>query len=141
MNGVPISRVLVVDDFGPFRQFICSVLEQSSALQVIGEASDGLQAVQKTQELKPELILLDIGLPHLNGLEVANRIRQVAPDARIIFVTQNGDKDIVRAAFRTGAQGYVLKMDAGSELLPAVAGVLGGDDFVSSGIQWGDSGE
>ena len=87
------------------------------------------------------MILLDIGLPSLDGLEAANRIHQVAPDARIIFLTQNRDKDVVQAALRNGARGYVLKTDAESELLTAVAGVLGGDNFVSSGIKRDDSGE
>jgi DNA-binding NarL/FixJ family response regulator len=128
-------RTLVVDDFEPFRRFVCSTLEQRPELQVIGEALDGLEAVRKAQELKPDLILLDIGLPKLDGLEAAKRIRQVAPDAAIIFLTQNSDRDVVRAALRTGARGYVLKTDAGSELLTAVAGVLGGDDFVSSGME------
>ena len=81
---------------------------------------------EKAQELKPDIILLDIGLPNLNGLEAANRIRQVAPDAAIIFLTQNSDKEIIRAALNTGARAYVLKTDAGTELLRAVAGVLGG---------------
>jgi DNA-binding NarL/FixJ family response regulator len=71
----------------------------------------------------------------------ANRIRQVAPETTIIFLTQNSEEDIVRVALSTGAQGYVLKTDAESELLTAVTEVLAGDDFVSSGIQWGDSGE
>ena len=71
----------------------------------------------------------------------ANRIRQVAPSAKILFLTQNGDEDMVRAALRTGAQGYILKTDAGRELLTAMAGVLGGDDYVSSGIKGSDSGE
>jgi DNA-binding NarL/FixJ family response regulator len=128
-------RVLVVDDFQPWRQQVCSILRTQPELSVVAEVADGLEAVQTAQELKPDLILLDIGLPTLNGLEAANRIRQVAPGARIIFLTQNSDKDMVRAALTTGAQGYVLKIDAGSELLPAVAGVLGGDDFVSSGIK------
>ena len=134
-------RVLVVDDLEPFRRFVCSKLEQRPDLQVIGEALDGLEAVRKAQELQPDLILLDIGLPKLDGLEAAKRIRQVAPDAAIIFLTQNRDRDVVRAALRTGARGYVLKTDAGSELLTGVARVLGGDDFVSSGINGGDSGE
>jgi DNA-binding NarL/FixJ family response regulator len=132
-------RVLVVDDYEPFRRFVCSALEQMPDLQVIGEALDGLEAVQKAQELKPELILLDIGLPKLDGLEAAKRIHQVVPDARIMFLTQNTDKDVVQAALRNGAKGYVLKTDAGSELLTAVAGVLGGDNFVSSGIEVDES--
>jgi len=109
--------------------------------RVIAEIADGLEAVQKAEELKPDLILLDIHLPNLNGIEAANRIREVAPCTRIIFLTLNSDQDVVQAALRTGAQGYVLKIDAGSELLPAVAGVLSGNDFVSSGIKGGDSGE
>ena len=117
------------------------MLQTRPELRVVAEVGDGLEAVQKAQELKPDLILLDIGLPTLNGLEAADRIRQVAPDARIIFLTQNNDRDVVRAALRAGARGYVLKADAGNELFSAVEGVLGGDDFVSRGIKLGDSGE
>jgi two-component system nitrate/nitrite response regulator NarL len=134
-------RILVVDDFEPWRQQVCSILQIRPGLRVVAEIADGLEAVQEAKELQPDLVLLDIGLPNLNGLEAANRIRQVAPSAKILFLTQNNDKDIVRAALSSGAQGYVLKTDAGSELLPAVAGVLGGDDFVSSGIKGGDSGK
>ena len=117
------------------------MLQTRPELCVVAEAADGLGAVQKAQELKPDLILLDIGLPNLDGLEAAKQILQVAPDAAIIFLTANRDKDIVQAASRTGARGYVLKTDAGKELLTAVAGVLGGDDFVSSGIEGSDSGD
>jgi DNA-binding NarL/FixJ family response regulator len=134
-------RILVVDDYEPWRQRVCSMLQTRPGLCVIAEVADGLEAVQTAEELKPDLILLDIGLPHLNGLEAANRIRQVVPDAKIIFLTQNSDRDVVRAALSTGAQGYVLKTDAGRELFTAVEGVLGGNDFVSSEIDGGDSGE
>ena len=98
-------RVLVVEDFVPFRQFICSTLAKKPELQLIGEVSDGLEAVQKAEELKPDLILLDIGLPDLDGLEAAKRIRRVAPGAKILFLTQIRDKDVVRAALSAGAQG------------------------------------
>ena len=106
-----IVRVLVVDDYEPWRQQVCSILQIQPELRVVAEAGDGLEAVQKAQELKPDLILLDIGLPNLNGLEAAKQIRQAAPDAQIIFLTQNSDRDVVRAALSTGAQGYVLKTD------------------------------
>jgi two-component system nitrate/nitrite response regulator NarL len=134
-------RLLVADDFEPFRRVVASILQERPELQIVCEVSDGLKAVQRAEELQPDLILLDIGLPNLNGIEAANRIRQVAPGTKIIFLTQNSDKEIVAAALRTGAHGYVLKKDAGRELLAGVAGVLAGNDFVSSGVEWGDSGE
>ena len=134
-------RVLVVDDFEPFRRVVASILQKQPELQIICEVSDGLEAVQRAEKLQPDLILLDIGLPNLNGIEAASHIRQVAPGAKIIFLTQNSDKEIVAAALSTGAHGYVLKKDAGRELLTGLAGVLGGNDFVSSGIERGDSGE
>ena len=115
--------------------------DTAGVMCVVAEVAGGLEAVQKAQELQPDLILLDIGLPALDGLEAAKRIRQVAPDAGIIFVTQDSDRDMVRVALSTVAQGYVLKTDAGSELLPAVTSVLEGDGFVSRGIKWGDSAE
>jgi len=130
-----------VDDFDPWRQQVCSILGARPELCVVAEAADGLEAVQKAEELKPDLILLDIGLPSVDGLEAANRICQLAPGAKIIFVTQNSDKDMARAALSKGAQGYVVKTDAASELLAAVAAVLGGDHFVSSGIKGADKGE
>jgi DNA-binding NarL/FixJ family response regulator len=117
-------RILVVDDFEQWRQQIRSILETRPELCIIAEVTDGLEAVQKAQELKPDLILLDIGLPGLDGLEAANRIRQVTPDVAIIFLTQNSDKDLIETAHRTGAQGYVLKAKASSELLPAIERVL-----------------
>ncbi len=96
----PLSlvRVLVVDDYEPWRQQVRSMLQTKPELRVVAEAADGLEAVQKAQELGPALILLGIGLPSLDGLEAAKQIRQGAPDARIIFLTQNRDKDLARAA-------------------------------------------
>ena len=131
----------MVDDFEPWRQRICSVLQTRSEFRVVAQVGDGLEAVQTAEKLQPDLIVLDIGLPNLNGLEAAKRILQVAPGAKIIFVTSNSDRDVVRAALSAGAQGYVLKIDAGRELLTAVQKVLGGQHFVSSGIQRGNSGE
>jgi DNA-binding NarL/FixJ family response regulator len=100
-----------------------------------------LAAVQKAEELQPDLVVLDIGLPNLDGLQAAGLIRQVAPDAAIMFLTQISDKDVVRAALGAGARGYVLKAHAARELLVAVARVLDGHDFVSREIKWGNSGE
>jgi DNA-binding NarL/FixJ family response regulator len=127
-------RVLVVEDFGPFRQFIASTLQKRAELQIICEVPDGLEAVQKAQELQPDLILLDIGLPTLNGIEAARRIRSLSPESKIIFLSQESSADAVHEALGLGAHGYVVKVHAGSELLAAVGAVLQGNQFVSSGL-------
>ena len=123
-------RVLVVDDYEPFRRILFSRLQKTSSLYVCWEASDGLEAVQKAEELQPDLILLDIGLPKLNGIEVARRIRKVSPGSKILFVSQESSADAVQEALGTGAQGYVVKIDAGTELLEGVKAVLLGERFV-----------
>ena len=113
-----------------FRRFTCSMLGKRTELQVICEASDGSEAVKKAEELKPDLILLDIGLPTLNGIEVARRIRTLSPESKILFVSQERSAAVVRGALAKGAKGYVLKTDARSELLTAVDAVLRGEQFV-----------
>jgi DNA-binding NarL/FixJ family response regulator len=135
-NKSPI-HVLVADDFQPFRRFIASTLERRSDVQVICEVSDGLEAVQKAQELQPDLVVLDIGLPALNGIEAARRIRRRSPNSKIVFLTLVSDPDVVREAFSLGALGYVAKTQAGSELVAAVEAVLRGETFVSSSIEPG----
>lgn len=132
--ATPSIRVLVVEDFEPFRRVITSTLHKQAELQIIAEVSDGLEAVRQAQELQPDLILLDIGLPMLNGIEAARRIRRVSPGSRILFVTQESSSDVVQEALHLGAQGYVVKSDAGSELLAAVNTVLQGETFLSRRI-------
>jgi len=127
-------RILVVDDFPPWRQSVRSLLTRHAELRIVGEVSDGLEAVQKAEELHPDLILLDIGLPSLNGIEAAKRIHRDASGAAILFLSQNHDADVVEAALSSGAKGYVLKADAGSELWPAIEAVLQGKQYLSSGI-------
>ena len=129
-----VVRVLLVDDSAPFRQVVRELLERKRDFQAIGEASDGLEAVQKSEELQPDLILLDIGLPRLNGIETAKRVRQIAPSTRILFISLNRDADVVRAALSSGGLGYVLKSDAGSDLWPAIESVLQGKRFVSASL-------
>jgi len=127
-------RVLVVEDCEPWRRHFSTALQKQPELQVIGEVSDGLEAVQKAEELQPDLILLDIGLPTLNGIEAARRIREVSCTSKILFVSENRSPDIAEAALSTGAGGYVVKSDAAGELLPAVKAVLGGKRFVSASL-------
>ena len=124
------KRVLVVEDSQPFRNFIRRTLGQRPELRIVGEVADGRQAVQKACELQPDLIVLDIGLPTLNGIEVARQVRKLSIKSKILFLSQESSADVVQAALRTGAHGYVVKIDAGSELLEGVNAVLQGDQFV-----------
>jgi DNA-binding NarL/FixJ family response regulator len=126
-------RVLVIEDYEPFRRFICSTLRKRSGLQIVGETADGLEAVQKAEELQPDLVVLDIGLPSLNGIEAARRIRKFSPESKILFVSQESSGDVVQEALALGALGYVVKTHAGS-LLAAVEAVLGGGQYISSGL-------
>ena len=127
-------RILVVDDYEPWLRFTRSVLENETEVQFVGEASDGLEAVQQAQQLQPDLILLDLGLPILNGIEAARRIRGVCPVSKVLFISENRSPDIVEEALSTGARAYVVKSAAGSELLPAIKAVLQGQQFVSDSL-------
>ena len=126
----------MVEDFQPFRQLLSSILQRNPRTRLICEVADGLQAVEKADELDPDLILLDIGLPKLNGIEAARRISQVSPESKIIFVSSEFSAEIMRNALATGARGYVVKVDAGRELLTAVEAVLRGEEFLSSTAAW-----
>jgi len=124
----------VVEDNAAFRRFLVSTMQHRAKLQIICEVADGLEAVQKARELQPELILLDIGLPSLNGIEAARRIRDLSPNSKILFVSENHSSDVVEEALRLGALGYVVKSDAARDLLPAVEAVLQGKEFVSASV-------
>jgi DNA-binding NarL/FixJ family response regulator len=132
-------RILVVEDYEPFRRLACLELQQRAEFQVIGEASDGLEAVEKVQELKPDLVLLDIGLPKLNGLEAAKQIRKVYPHARLLFVSQESSSELIGEAFRLGARGYVHKQRAQIDLFPAIEATLAGRTFISDGLKLPES--
>jgi DNA-binding NarL/FixJ family response regulator len=131
--NVPI-RILVADDYADWRVLIRSVVQQRSDIQVICEVGDGLEALAKTEELKPDLVLLDIGLPGLNGIEVARQLILLSPNSRAIFVSSNNSPDIVQAALNTAALGYVYKPHIYRDLLPAIESALAGKAFVSSGV-------
>ncbi len=124
-------RVLVVEDFTKFRLFISSTLAKRQDLQIVGEASDGFEAVQKAVELKPDLVLMDIGLPSINGIDAARLIRELVPEAKIIFLSQESSTEIVQEALSVGASAYVVKVNAGIELVPAIEAVISGRQFVS----------
>lgn len=129
------NDILVADDYEPYRRFVCSTLRRRPELRVIGEVSDGLEAVQMVQKMLPHLILLDISLPVINGFEVARRICQISPLSRIIFVTEDRSTDIARDALSIGVCAYLVKSDSASELLPAVQAVLEGKQYVSRSLK------
>lgn len=123
-------RILLVDDFEPFRRWVVSLLQQQPGMEIVGEAADGLEAVQKAVTLQPDLVLLDIGLPKLHGIEAARRIQKLSPKSKILFVSQEFSPELVKAALAAGASGYLAKIDAGSQLLNSVHAVLRGEVFV-----------
>lgn len=123
-------RILVVDDFAPYRRFVCSELQRNLKCQ-IWEADNGLEALEKAQKVRPDVILLDVGLPVMNGIEAGRRIREASPNSRILYVSQEPSGDVLQEALRLGALGYVLKADTADELLIAVDAVLQGRQFVS----------
>src|SRR5687767_11867333 len=126
-------RILVVEDHAPFRRLICAALRKRAKFQTI-EAADGLEAVQKAEELQPDLILLDINLPKLHGFKVAKQIRRLAPRARVLFLSQESSPEVVRRALSLDVDGYVQKLSAGTDLLPAIDAVLNGQRFVSHSV-------
>ena len=126
-------NIFVVEDFDPFRRFICSKLQSMAEFHVT-QASDGFEAVQKAEELQPDLILLDIGLPKLDGIEVARRIRKVAPLAKILFLIANSDPYVIREVLDLGALGYIHKPRVERDLLPAIQAAVEGKQFVGLGL-------
>lgn len=130
-SGTASVRILLVDDSEPFRSLTASILTKYPGSQIVGVALDGQEAVQKAQDLKPDLVVLDIGLPKLNGIEAARQIRLVSPNSKILFFTGNDYPQIVREALEAGTGGYVIKVDGAGELLAAVEAVLLGKQYVS----------
>jgi DNA-binding NarL/FixJ family response regulator len=128
------ARILLVEDFVPFLRREASLVLEHHEWQIVGEASDGLEVVQKAEELQPDVVLLDAGLPKLSGIEAARQILEIAPKARIIFVSQESCLEVVAEAFGVGARGYVLKTSLAKDLQAALEAVLGGRQFVSQGL-------
>jgi DNA-binding NarL/FixJ family response regulator len=129
-----VIEILVVDDHEVVRRAICSVLSCDPLLNVICQTADGEEGVRKAQEFQPDLVLLDISLPGISGIEAARRIRRVSPKSRIIFLSQHDSLQMAKDALNVGGHGYVAKIDAGSELLKAIRAVREGEQFVSQRI-------
>src|ERR1051325_2182322 len=124
-------RILIVDDFEPWRRFVSSALQKVDS-QILFEVSDGLEAVYKAEALRPDLILLDIGLPTLNGIKAARQIRDLSPDSKILFLSEENSPEVAEAALEAGGAGYLVKSDAGRELLPAVKALSEGRRYLGA---------
>jgi DNA-binding NarL/FixJ family response regulator len=124
-------RILLVDDFDPCRTLVSLILQDQPGYHIIGEAADGAEAVHTAEELNPDLVVLDMGLPGLDGIEVARQIRNCSPGSTILFLTGNHDPEIARQALYAGARGYVHKFDVVAELAAAAKAVLSGQRFAS----------
>ena len=134
-EDIVIIRILVVDDYAPWRHFISSILRQKRGCRVVCEVSDGLEAVQKARELQPDVILLDISLPKLDGIEAARQIHKLAPNSRVLFLSNEDSLELVEEALNSGASGYIVKADAGSELVKGVRAVFRGNRFLSNRVK------
>lgn len=132
-------RILVVDDNSQVRAAILSILTTDPRLEVVSQASNGTEAIQLAQTLQPDLILLDIGLPDLNGLEVAQQLARTAPRSGVLFLSQHTSTEIVKSTFSSGALGYVVKADAVAELVPAVLAVGSGRKYLSKRVRFPES--
>ena len=131
----PLQRVLVVEDYEPFRRLLCELLQQRGDLLIVGEAADGLDAICQAEELRPDVVILDIGLPRLNGIDVAGRIRATVPHAKLIFLTNESSLEVVEEAFSRGAHGYVYKPRAQRDVVPVLEAIIRGGRFVSGGLE------
>ena len=127
---MPLARTLIVEDYADLRNLLRLTLQKDAQCIVIGEAVDGLQAVQQAEELQPDLILLDLSLPKLNGMEAFRRIRKVSPSSKVVILSQDSSPEVVQGALRLGAVGYLLKSDA-IDLPLALDAILQGEVFVS----------
>jgi DNA-binding NarL/FixJ family response regulator len=126
-------RILIVDDNAAWRRFLVEELQKQS-IQVVGTAEDGLFAIEQTRVLKPSVILMDVWMPRLNGLEATRAIGKFAPAAQVLILTNNDDAEVVQAALAAGARGYLLKSHVATELTAAIAAILNGSVFIGSGL-------
>ena len=124
-------RLVLVDDHEIARRGLRSVLSEDPDINVVSESGTGEDAIEKVRELHPDVVLLDISLPGISGIEAASSIRRISPESRIIFVSQHDSPLMAKDAFLAGAYGYVVKSDAGLDLLPAIVAVRAGHTFVS----------
>jgi two-component system NarL family response regulator len=125
------NRVLLVDDHLLFREGMVNILRGQYDFEVVGEAADGLEAAVKAEELRPDLILMDVTMPVCDGLEATQRIKKILPDVTIVMLTVNDENENVFEAIRNGAQGYLLKSVSSRELLASLRGAIRGEAAIT----------
>jgi DNA-binding NarL/FixJ family response regulator len=127
-------RILVADDHEVVRQGLRGLVEAQPGWQVVGEAVDGREAVEKAKQLRPDIVVLDVSMPNLNGLEATRQIRKAVPDTEVLILTMHDSEPLVRDVLEAGARGYVLKSDAGRELVTALQAVLKHRPYLTSRV-------
>ena len=132
-----MPRVLIVDDHAFIRRGVQSILQSFPEWELCGEASDGSEAIELVDKLHPDLILMDVTMPKLNGIEATQLIRNNHPRVKIVLLTLHESPEILRSGFRAGANGYLLKADAEEELMKAMRAVMGGGSYISPKIDSG----
>jgi DNA-binding NarL/FixJ family response regulator len=132
-----LIRVILADDNKEMRDTIAGLLESTSEFDIVGTVADGKALVDATLELKPDVGIIDISMPIMNGIMAAAEIKRLGSEMKIIFLTVNEDCDFVRAAFETGASGYVVKRQMASDLQVAINESLAGRSFISCGCEIG----
>ncbi|HXJ58071.1 MAG TPA: response regulator transcription factor [Verrucomicrobiae bacterium] len=130
-TGVLMRTVVLADDHPVVRQSLKRLLNQQADLRLVGESNDGLETLGLVRQLQPDLLVTDLMMPGMNGLEVTRRIRLSFPATRIVVISVNGDAPYVAGAFRCGANGFVLKTSCGRHLIPAIRAVLAGRRYLS----------
>lgn len=126
--------ILVVDDHTIVRQGICKLLEGEENLDVVGEAKDGRDAIRKVEQLKPDVVLMDITMPSLNGVEATRHIKKIDPDVKVIILSMHSDGRFIRELFSIGASGYLLKSSTGDDIINAIAAAMNGETYLSPAV-------
>ena len=129
-----VLRLLVADDHEIVRRGLCALLKSHTEWEVCAEAADGREAIDKTQQLKPDIVILDIGMPNLNGLTATRQILQAQPHQKILILTITDEEQVIREILEAGARGFVLKSDAARDLVAAVEALQAGTMFFTSRV-------
>ena len=127
-------RILLADDHAILRQGLRNMIEEEAGFQVVGEAADGFEAIEKARELKPDILVVDLAMPHLNGLEVTNRVKQEKDAPRVIVLSMRKSEPYIMEALRNGADGYVLKSEDPKDMLNAIHAVAAGSTYLSPAV-------